>query len=75
MVQARHIFENTTMYIRLDFEFFEQSLSTYTVYKLYNTEIRVRVEERAYNYQKCNLGRSLTKHPAPQPPIPLRPDE
>ena len=34
------------MYIRLDFEFFEQSLSTYIVYKLYNTEIKVRIEER-----------------------------
>ena len=34
------------MYIRLDFEFFEQSLSTYIVYKLYDTEIKIRIAER-----------------------------
>ena len=74
MVQARHIFENTTMYIRLDFEFFEQSLSTYIVYKLYNTEIKVRIEEMVYNYQKSTPRRSLTKRLAPQPHISLCPD-
>ena len=73
MVQARHIFEDTTIYIRLYLEFYNPKLNTYIVYKLYNTEIRVRIEEMAYNYQKYTLGRSLTKRLAPQPPIPLHP--
>ena len=46
MVQARHIFEDTTIYIRLYLEFYNPSLNTYIVYKLYNTEIKVRIEER-----------------------------
>ena len=46
MVQARHIFENTTIYIRLYLEFYNPRLNTYIVYKLYNTEINVRIEER-----------------------------
>ena len=52
MVQARHIFENTTIYIRLDLEFYKHSLNTYIAYKLYNTENKVRIEERIYNYQR-----------------------
>jgi hypothetical protein len=52
MVQARHIFENTTIYIRLDLEFYKPSLNTYIAYKLYNTEKKVRIEERIYNYQR-----------------------
>ena len=73
MVQARHIFENTVIYIRLYLKFYKPSLNTYIVYKLYNTEIKVQIEGRAYYYQKYTLGRSLTKRLAPQPPIPLHP--
>ena len=51
MVQARHIFENTTICIRLDLEFYKPSLNTYIAYKLYNTENKVRIEEMIYNYQ------------------------
>ena len=68
MVQTRHTFKNTTIYIRLDLEFYKPSLNTYIVYKLYDTEIKVRIKERVYNYQKSNLERSLTKRLAPQPP-------
>ena len=46
MVQARHIFEDTTLYIRLYLEFYNPRLNTYIVYKLYNTEIKVRIAER-----------------------------
>ena len=59
MVQARYIFENTALYIRFYLKFYKPSLNTYIVYKLYNTDIRVRIEKRTYNYQKCTLGRSL----------------
>jgi len=52
MVQARHIFENTTIYIRLDLEFYKPSLNTYIAYKFYNTENKVRIEEMIYNYQR-----------------------
>ena len=69
MVQARHIFENTTLYIRLYLKFYKPNLNTYIVYKLYNTEIKVRIEERVYNYQKRTPRRSLTMCLAPQPPI------
>ena len=46
MVQARHIFEDTTIYIRLYLEFYNLWLNTYIVYKLYKTEIKVRIAER-----------------------------
>ena len=52
MVQTRHTFENTIIYIRLDLEFYKPSLNTYIAYKLYNTENKVRIEERIYNYQR-----------------------
>ena len=52
MIQARHIFENTTIYIRLYLEFYNPRLNTYIVYKFYNTEIKVRIEEKIYNYQR-----------------------
>ena len=52
MVQTRHTFENTIIYIRLDLEFYKPSLNTYITYKLYNTENKVRIEERIYNYQR-----------------------
>ena len=52
MVQTRHTFENTTIYIRLDLEFYKPSLNTYITYKLYNTENKVRIEERIYNYER-----------------------
>ena len=44
MVQARHIFEDTTLYIRLYLEFYNLWLNTYIIYKLYITEIPVRTE-------------------------------
>ena len=74
MVQARHIFKNTTLYIRLYLEFYKPCLNTYIVYKLYNTEIKVRREEMVYNYQKSTPRRSLNKRLAPQPHISLCPD-
>ena len=46
MVQARYIIENTAIYIRLYLNFYKSSLNAYIVYKLYNTEIKVRIEER-----------------------------
>ena len=51
MIQTRYTFENTTIYIRLDLEFYKLSLNTYITYKLYKTENKVRIEERTYNYQ------------------------
>ena len=45
MVQARHIFEDTTLYIRLYLEFYNPRLNTYIVYKLYNTKIKDRIGE------------------------------
>ena len=52
MVQTRHTFENTTIYKRLDLEFYKPNLKTDITYKLYNTENKVRIEERIYNYQR-----------------------
>ena len=46
MVQSRHIFEDTTIYIRLYLEFYNLWLNTYIVYKLYKTEIKVPIAER-----------------------------
>jgi len=51
MIQTRYTFENTTIYIRFDLEFYKPSLNTYITYKLYNTENKVRIEERIYNFQ------------------------
>src|SRR6185312_2098234 len=59
------------IYIRLYLKFYKPSLNKYIIYKLCITEIRVQLEERSYNYQKCALGGEiLSKHLAPQPPIP-----
>ena len=52
MVQTRHTFEITTIYVRLDLEFYKPSSNTYITYKLYKTENKVRIEEKIYNYQR-----------------------
>ena len=54
MIQTRHTFENITIYIRLDLKFYKPSLNTYITYKFYNTENKVRIEERIYNYQRVS---------------------
>jgi len=61
------------IYIGLHLKFYNPSLNNFKIYKLCITEIRVHLEEMAYNYQKRALGRSLSNHLAPQLPNPQRP--
>ena len=53
MVQARYVYENTTIYTRLNRKFYKTKFETYIIYKLYITETKVRTEVKVYDYHTC----------------------
>jgi len=58
MVQAQQILENTMIYTWLYHKFYKPSLNTYKIYKLYEAETKVRIEDEGLHLPQVYTEKS-----------------